>query len=262
MEVTGDRDREHRAQLGALRHQYRERVWNELLKVGKPDSRFHWDLSLFIPDFVGSERCVERVMGLDAFDRTGQLFITPDNSTEALRRQAIVDGRPFVMSTYGIQRGFLRLEPGRVPAGEERYAATLDGMDTYGEPVGLAELVTQGTFSLLVTGGSVVSRNGVRFGKGHGYFDLEWAILSEIGCTDRRTEIVDVVHDCQVVDDEIAPAAHDVPVDWIITPSATLAVPLTQRPPGRVDWALLSTSEMATIPPIEELRRMTGAAHG
>ena len=30
-------------------------VWDKLVKVAKPDSRFHFDFSSFIPDFAGSE---------------------------------------------------------------------------------------------------------------------------------------------------------------------------------------------------------------
>jgi 5-formyltetrahydrofolate cyclo-ligase len=232
---------------------HRERIWAELAKLGKPDSRFHWDFSSFICDFEGSEECAESVRSLDAYTGGGMLFITPDNSTEALRRKAILDGRPFLMTTYGIGRGFLRLDPAVVPAGEARYAATLDGMDRFAVPVTLASLRDSARIALLVTGGSAVSRNGVRFGKGHGYFDLEWAMLSEIGLVDEQSEIVDVVHDCQVVEETLVGDDHDVPVDWIVTPTRTLRVDEPGRTPGRVRWDLLQDSPLRDIPPIREL---------
>ena len=53
---------------------------------------------------------------------------------------------------------------------------------------------------LLVTGASAVSTHGIRFGKGHGYFDLEWAMFSEIHCLADDPLVVCAVHDCQVVD--------------------------------------------------------------
>jgi 5-formyltetrahydrofolate cyclo-ligase len=233
---------------------YREQIWTELAKVGKPDSRFHWDFSSFIADFDGSDRCAERVRALPAYRAGGMLFITPDNSTEALRAQVMADGRPFLMTTYGIGRGFLLLDPADVPAAERRYAATLDGMDRYARPVRLADLRGSATVTLLVTGGSAVSSNGVRFGKGHGYFDLEWAMLSEIGLVDDASQIVDVVHECQVVRETLIGDDHDVPVDWIVTPSATVEVPDCGRTLGRVRWELLTESPLAQIPPIQELR--------
>jgi 5-formyltetrahydrofolate cyclo-ligase len=235
---------------------HRERIWTELARVARPDSRFHWDFSSFIADFAGSDRCTERVRALDAYATRDPIFITPDNSTEHLRAAAMADGHTILMTTYGIGRGFLQLDPGVVPTAECRYAATLDGMDRYARPVSLAELRDGPPIRLLVTGGSAVSTNGVRFGKGHGYFDLEWALLSEIGRVDGTSEVVDVVHDCQVVDETLQGEDHDVPVDWIVTPTRTLHVPDPGRRIGRVRWDLLTGGPLASIPPILELLAM------
>lgn len=221
--------------------------------MARPDSRFHYDFSSFIADFEGSDLCADRVRQLDAYRQSQLIFITPDNSTEPLRKVAMDDGKPFVMTTYGIGRGFLHLEPSDVPAAERRYAATLDGMDRYAKPVTLAQIGALPTIGLLVTGGSAVSLGGVRVGKGHGYFDLEWAMLSEIGSIAPQAEIVDVVHDCQVVDDDLEAQDHDVPVDWIVTPAATRRVTGHGRQPGRIRWDLLAGSPLRHVPPIVEL---------
>ena len=71
--------------------QYREQIWAELAKVARPDSRFHWDFSSFICDFIGSEKCSDRVLELDALTHRGdrQVFITPDNCLEDLRYKLI-----------------------------------------------------------------------------------------------------------------------------------------------------------------------------
>jgi len=233
---------------------HRERIWTELAKVARPDSRFHWDFSSFIADFEGSDECARRIRSLDSYRMGGAVFITPDNSTEALRAQVIADGRPVLMTTYGIVRGFLALDAGSVKAGQEAYAATLDGMDRHARPVTLAQISPWGPLRLLVTGGSAVSTNGVRFGKGHGFFDLEWAILSEIGVVDDDTEIACVVHDCQVVDESLSGEDHDVPVDWIITPTRSIHVDAPGRRPGRVRWEMLEGSQLGGVPPLRELR--------
>jgi 5-formyltetrahydrofolate cyclo-ligase len=236
----------------------RERVWAAFRAVARPDSRFHWDFSSFIADFVGSEHCVDRVRALPAWSRSPLLFITPDNSTELIRRAAMADGKPFLMTTYGIRRGFVALDPKDVPAAERSYAATLDGMDRYARPVDLKDISQAGRVGLLITGGSAVSLNGHRMGKGHGYFDLEWALLSEIGAVDDSSEIVDVVHDCLVVDMAVTAAAHDVPVDWIITPTRTVRVDAPRRAPGRVYWDLLRGTELESVPPVMELAALRG----
>jgi 5-formyltetrahydrofolate cyclo-ligase len=236
---------------------HRERIWAALRQVARPDSRFHWDFSSFIADFDGSDAATERVRTLDAYREASWVFITPDNSTELLRRAAMADGKDLLVTTYGIRRGFLLLDPTSVPAEERSYAATLDGLDRYATPVSLAELAGRPPLRLLVTGGSAVSRNGIRFGKGHGYFDLEWAMLSEVGLTDERSEVVDVVHDCQVVEEDLAGEDHDVAVDWIVTPTQTRHVRV-ERAPGRVRWELLPGTEHEHLPPIDELRARMG----
>lgn len=240
----------------------REKVWAALRAVARPDSRFHWDFSSFIADFVGSERCVEQLRVLSAWSRSPLLFITPDNSTELVRRAAMADGKRILMTTYGIQRGFLALDPGDVPETDRAYAATLDGMDRYARPVDLKDISRLGRIGLLITGGSAVNLSGHRMGKGHGYFDLEWALLSEIGAVDESSEIADVVHDCQLIDIDVASAAHDVPVDWVITPTRTVRVPVPGRAPGRVFWDLLRGTGLESVPPVMELAALQGRELG
>jgi len=236
----------------------RARVWAELRGVARPDSRFHWDFASFIPDFAGSEACADRITALPAWAGLGEkrVFVTPDNSTEDFRRRLLLLRRPFVITTYGIVRGFLALDPADVPPGEERYAATLDGADRYGRPLSLAELKTGGVFGLLVTGSAAVSVTGVRFGKGHGYFDLEWAMLSELGLVDGRTEVVAVVHDCQVVEEPLPAQPHDVVVDRIVTPTRTVDVDHPPRAPGRIRWDALKGGELKDLGVVAELEAL------
>jgi 5-formyltetrahydrofolate cyclo-ligase len=236
---------------------WRERIWHDLREVGRPDSRFHWDFSSFIPDFTGSDACADTLAALPAWQDAGLLFITPDNSTEHVRRRAIRDGKPFLFTTYGIRRGFFHLDPSSVPAGAVEYAATLDGIESFAEPRTMAGIEAGDRVGLLVTGGSAVARNGVRFGKGHGYFDLEWALLSSAGAVDSSSLIVDVVHDCQVIDEDLTGAGHDVPVDAIVTPTRVVWVDVPGRKPGWIRWDLLAGSPLATIPPVVELKHRT-----
>lgn len=243
---------------------YRERIWADLRRVGRPDSRFHWDLSSFIADFEGSDACADRTLALEAWQPLGdkRIFITPDNSTEELRKRLIADDVPFVMTTYGIGRGFVELDSSTVPKGEESYGATLDGMDRYAAPISLEELRRGHPFGLLVTGGTAVSRNGVRFGKGHGYFDFEYALLSELDLVDTDTVVVDIVHDCQFVDEHLGGEPHDVVVDYVIMPSRTIAISHPGRKPGRVLWGLIPGTEFEALEVTAELRRLLGVKEG
>ena len=168
------------------------------------------------------------------------------------------DGKAFLMTTYGIRRGFLLLEAKAVAKEEISYAATLDGMDRHARAVTLADIKTLGHLGLLITGGSAVTRQGLRVGKGHGFFDVECALFSELGVMDESSEIVDIVHDEQIVDLDVEASPHDVGVDWIVTPTQSIHVVDPVRGPGRIFWDLIPGTEFEHMPPIEELRIMQG----
>lgn len=239
------------------REMIRQRVWADLRGVARPDSRFHWNFAEFIADYEGSEAGAERIQSLPAWRESDLMFITPDNNLEGVRRKAMEDGKRFIMSTYGIARGFLYIDPTRISLDCYGWAATLDGMDRFGQTVGLADIAALGAFNLLVTGASAISTKGIRFGKGHGYFDLEWAMFSEAHCLSDDPLVVCAGHDCQVVDIDLDGAEFDTRVDLIVTPTRVLAVPREHgHRPGRVVWERLTPDTIERIPPLQELRHM------
>ncbi|MCL4458395.1 MAG: methenyltetrahydrofolate synthetase [Chloroflexi bacterium] len=234
----------------------RNTVWVNLRKVAKPDSRFHWDFSSYIPDYEGSVACADRIRGMDLYRQSKLIFITPDNNLQKLREYCLLDVKPFVMSTYGIARGFFYMERDFVPQGQEEYASTIDGMDRFSKPVSLSDVQRLGHFDFLVTGASAINYQGVRFGKGHGYFDLEWAMFRDIGVVDDHTPIIAVGHDCQLMDKEFPVAEYDTIIDLIITPTRTIKVATRYPKPKGVYWSKLPEEMLRAIPPLQELHEM------
>ncbi|KZB70402.1 MULTISPECIES: 5-formyltetrahydrofolate cyclo-ligase [Thalassospira] len=238
----------------------RERIWSKLHDVAKPDTRFHLNFAEVIPDFDGSEQAVDKIVETEAYQKSEFAFITPDNCLADLRRRMIEDGKTFVMSTYGIYRGFLLLEPSMVPDGAALYASWLDGMEHFGRPITLEEIAKRGRFDYMVTGASAVSMNGVRFGKGHGFFDLEWGMFTDLGLVDETTPVVAVVHDVQVVEEMLQPSETDILVDQIMTPTRVLDVGRRAKRPSGVKWPLLDPKQIEETPPLQELQRIQGLA--
>jgi 5-formyltetrahydrofolate cyclo-ligase len=236
----------------------RERIWTKLKDVAKPDSRFHLNFGEVIPDFVGSAAATDRLTGEDFWGSGRYAFITPDNGLVELRRRMLAAGKTLVVSTYGIYRGFVLLEPGMVPPGQELFAAWLDGMEHFGRLMRLEEIARRGRFDFMVTGASAVALNGVRFGKGHGFFDLEWGMFTDLGIVDEKTPVSALVHDVQVVEEDLVPSATDILVDMIITPTRTIRVANRQLRPRGVKWDLLSPAQIAATPPLQELRKLRG----
>jgi 5-formyltetrahydrofolate cyclo-ligase len=238
----------------------REQIWAKLKDVAKPDTRFDLNFAEVIPDFEGSETATDRILDMKECNEAKLMFITPDNCLVDLRRRLIEQEKTFVMSTYGIYRGFLLMEPGMVPKGAELYASWLDGMEHFGRPITLEEIARYGRIDFLVTGASAVSVDGVRFGKGHGFFDLEWGMFTDLGLVGDDTPVVAAVHDCQVVHEKLHPSPTDILVDHIATPSKLHTVEHRGKRPHGVIWDLLDPKQIAQTPPLRELQRIQGLA--
>lgn len=236
----------------------RQKIWTRLHDVAIPDSRFHLAFSEVIPDFKDSAAATDRIMALPFVQSAKYAFVTPDNCLVDLRRRLLEAGVTLVVSTYGIYRGFFLLEPGTIPPGQALFAAWLDGLEHFGRPITLAEIAARGRFDVLVTGASAVSLEGVRFGKGHGFFDLEWGMFTDIGIVDEASPVVAIVHDVQVVEDKLTPSPTDIIVDYIATPGAMHSVKRSHPRPRGVKWELLDEKTIESTPPLKDLQAMHG----
>lgn len=238
----------------------RERIWSRLQDVAIPDSRFHMRFSEFIPDFVGSEAAMHRFVDSACFAGVRHAFLTPDNSIAGLRQQLIESNVSLVVSTHGMARGFFWIEPGSVPRSQAKFAAWLDGLEHFGKPLSLESLTALGGFDAIVTGASAVTTSGLRFGRGHGFLDLEWLLFRELGLVDDTTPIWTLVHDVQVVEEELFPSERDIVLDVIATPTRTLSVSRQTPRPTRIDWQRLRQSQIDAMPPLRQLQRALGLA--
>lgn len=235
------------------KNELRQQVWRELRTVAVPDSRFHWDFEQFVPDFKDSDRCVDAIQETEWYKDSQILFIAPDNSLTRIRQQAIEDGKRFVIATHGIVRGFLIVNSDDVPSGCGAFAATLDGVENFGRPISLNEIQALIRIDLLITGISLVTENGVRWGKGHGYFDLEWAIFRELGIVDETTPVMAVGHNCQVVTADLEPSEVDTIADVIVTPTGITKVEKKYPKPNGILWQYISSELRNQIPPLQAL---------
>lgn len=244
-------------QAGGVDHKaaIRSRVWSELRKVAVPDSRFHFDFSSFIADFEGSRAANDALLAQPCFGTCSCVFIAPDNCLEYLREQTLGAGIKILITTYGIRRGFWLLDPAEIDPALFRYAATLDGMERVGRPVSLEDIVKLNLeVGLMVTGTGAINKKGIRFGKGHGFFDLEWGMLFSIGVVGLGTTTVAVVHDCQVLEEELVPEQFDTAADLVITPTRLIRASMVTKPDCGIIWDRLATGMLDDIPPLQELK--------
>jgi 5-formyltetrahydrofolate cyclo-ligase len=100
-------------------------------------------------------------------------------------------------------------------------------------------------------GSVAVTRDGRRLGKGHGYADLEYAILRELG----NSPVVTTVHPLQLLDG-FPTEDHDLPVSLIATPDALIEVKNPPAAPKGIDWDLLPEDALKEMPLLAELREL------
>ena len=242
----------------------RQRVWPALRKIAIPDSRFHYDFESFIADFEGSFLATNRLMSHPAFVSAQTIFITPDNCLRELRYTALSVGKIVIVTTYAIRRGFVILDPTVINTELQRLQASyLDGMEesiSGARPITLAAMVHAALrIDLMVTGTGAINLSGVRFGKGHGFFDLEWGMLSCLNVVGPETPCVALVHECQILKEEFRAEEFDTVCDIIVTPTRTIEVEkgkLMPKPSCGILWNRLQPNMLEDIPPLQELRDM------
>ena len=238
------------------KQQIRLKVWQKLKDIALPDSRFHLNFEEYIPDFKDSINARDQIINSEEYKKSKLLFITPDNCLTTTREKAIKDGKDIIVSTYGIYRGFIFINKDMISKGEEVFASTLDGLEHFGKNISLKEIKNLGKIDSMLTGASAVSKNGVRFGKGHGFFDLEWGMFADLNIVDESTPIIAVVHDVQVVSFELEPSDTDIIVDYIVTNSQKLSTNRKKNRPTGIYWDLLEKGMLEATPPLRELKKI------
>jgi len=228
-----------------LKRRIREEVWTRMERAGV--SRPPLPIRGRIPNFIGAERAARNLIELELFKKAEVVFVNPDSPQFYVRLAALEAGKTLVVPTPRIRSGFLVLKD--VPRSKAWEASTIRGMFKYGRRVDALDL----RIDLKVQGSVAVDLRGARLGKGHGFGDLEYAILRELGVVDERTPIVTTVHELQIVD-EIPMQIHDVPVDMVITPSRIVAIERRYpRPPGII-WDLVDSRMLEEIPILRLLK--------
>lgn len=239
------------------KQRWRELVWSRIDSAA--DVRRAPGAAGRIPNYVGAEAAADRLAALPEWKRARVLKMNPDSPQLALRARAIEDGKLVYMAVPKLasELPFVQLERSRlaVPAIE---AASIDGAARHGMPMSLSAMQP---IDLIVCGSVVVNADGVRIGKGGGYADIEYALLSELGCVTAETLIVTTVHDLQVLDEALPETSHDFRLDRIATPTRVLVCPAAPRPHG-IQWDELDAEKIAAIPALTERRRRSRRSPG
>jgi len=224
----------------------RERVWRALRKSGA--ARFPGAEGR-IPNFTGAEAAARRLSSLDAWRDADVLKSNPDSPQLPVRTAALEAGKRVFMAVPRLAdpKPFMLLDPDRLEVAP-RKAASIKGASKVATPVRLADV---GHIDLVVCGTVAVNHRGVRIGKGGGYSDVEFALLTETGAIDATTVVATTVHPVQVLDEELPETRHDFRVDLVVTPDEVIRCRRAHRPSGIVA-SHLNPEMVAAIPVLSD----------
>lgn len=206
-----------------------------------------------IPNFPGAEACAGLLAGKPCWRRARVLKVNPDSPQRAIRHRALAEGKIVYMAVPRLrdEKPFIELDPAKLDC-SPYVASSIKGAAKYGRPVGLDEVKE---IDLIVCGSVAVNRSGARVGKGGGYSDLEFALLTEAKKISARTPIVTSVHPLQVVDEDLPMTEHDIPLSAIVTPDEIIETQTRFPRPKKIYWHLLPREKIADIPALRNCRK-------
>jgi 5-formyltetrahydrofolate cyclo-ligase len=221
----------------------REKIWSLLQE--KKVARFPGTEGR-IPNFTGAEACARVISQARFWKKAQAIKINPDSPQRAVRQQALKEGKVIYMAVPRLRsdKPFIELDPKNLKCSAYT-ASSIKGAAQFGRAVDLDEVRK---IDLIVCGSVAVNQRGARLGKGGGYSDLEFALLTEEKKIDRKTPIVTSVHSLQIVDDEIPMTEHDIPLSAIVTPNEIIEIGSRLPRPKGIYWDMLPLEKSAAIP--------------
>lgn len=198
-----------------------------------------------IPDFKGADAAAEMLSTTASWREATAMKSNPDRPQEPAREQALREDKRLYMAVpkLALDRPFYFLNS-LLPSFSPEEAATSAAAEAHALLVGVEAIPR---LDLVITGCVAVNRNGARLGKGKGYADIEYGLLTKAGLIDDDTILATTVHDLQVTDEVIPEDAHDFRLDLIVTPTEVIECPRTRRPHG-IDRRLVTADQIAAIP--------------
>ncbi len=116
----------------------REEVWRLMEESGV--SRFPKPIAGRIPNFEGSERAARKLVSQPEFQKARVVKVNPDSPQTHVRRSVLLSGKVLIMPTPRLRKGFMLLDPTKIPRRFFAKASTIRGAFKLGRLCPLEEL--------------------------------------------------------------------------------------------------------------------------
>jgi 5-formyltetrahydrofolate cyclo-ligase len=231
------------------KEEIRQRIW--ALMQQEKVARFPGALGR-IPNFVGAEKCARLLSAKPYWKRARALKANPDSPQRAIRQKALAEGKIVYVAVPRLrdQKPFIELDPAKLKC-SPYVASSIKGAAQYGRLIDVDELRK---IDLIVCGSVAVNRRGARVGKGGGYSDLEFGLLTENKKISAKTPIVTSVHALQIVDENLPMTEHDIPLSAIVTPDEVFETDTRLPRPKGIYWQMLADDKIDAIPVLKSCR--------
>lgn len=202
---------------------------------------------------MGAEAAADQLASTKEWKDAQVIKANPDSPQLPVRVRALAEGKLLYMAVPKLAKPepFFELNPARLKT-EPRGAASIKGAARHGKPIKAEDMEK---IDLVVCGTVATNRKGIRVGKGGGYSDLEFALLTEVGLITKDTTLATTVHDLQVLDEELPETDHDFRVHRIATPEEILRTGRYAKKPRGILWGELDEAKISSIPVLARLAK-------
>ncbi|XP_037028956.1 uncharacterized protein LOC119069157 [Bradysia coprophila] len=208
-----------------------------------------------VPNFNGADQAAILLSETNEYKDAKNIKVNSDKAQDPVKIKVIEDSKNLYVATARDSKALYAKINCPADADEEtkRRAIRNQYLSEFGTEIELANKIA---LDMLVLGAVVASKTGHRIGRGNGYVDLDFGILSKAGAITDNTIIVATVHDEQVCDTlpEDLFTEYDVPIDMIVTPTAVFRVEKRLKRPNGIYWSHLSERRLGIVPILQTLK--------
>ncbi|KAJ6637857.1 Methenyltetrahydrofolate synthase domain-containing protein [Pseudolycoriella hygida] len=208
-----------------------------------------------VPNFNGAELAANLLSETDEYKKAKNIKVNSDKAQDPVKIKVIEDSKNLYVATARDSTAlYVKVNcPADADGETKKKSIRSEHLSENGTEIDLANKVT---LDMLVIGTVVASKTGQRIGRGNGYVDLDFGILTKAGAITDNTIIVTTVHDEQVCDalPEELFTEYDVPIDMIVTPTTVYRVEKRLKRPSGIFWSHLSERRLGIVPILKVLK--------